>query len=615
MKLRRVFIALSAGFCFLAMAALIFGINRIMEREISAQYREKADMLLFSMKAVRSHIGSVVRPKATKLLAPDDFVVELQSTSYAAGKVFETMPADRKYGISFRTPSTKPMNPDNRATPLEAELIQMLDRMHRAGEKELAWEGFRTVDGVDSYVIAQGAVNKSSCLPCHSRPQDAPQSMQQRYAFDSPPRLADRVETAEIVTVPLSSIHATIRNANQFLILLGGAGLMSIVLAVYLLFSRMISAPLGRLRAYTQAVEQGNLDEPIDGVFRGELGALKTAVQGMVGRLKEKILEAGDKSRQAETEAGRAMAAVEEAEQARRNAERARLEGMRHAAASVDAIVKKLTDSLRALSAQVEDSAGSAQAQNARVAESSTAMEQMNATVLDVSRNASNAAERAEESRQKALHGSDIVQQAIQAISRVQQQSDGLRANLGRLGSEAAGISRIMRVIDDIADQTNLLALNAAIEAARAGDAGRGFAVVADEVRKLAEKTMHATKEVSEAISLIQDGTTSNIASMEQAAQVVQEATGLARKSGQALEEIVTLVSAAADDVRSIATATEQQSASSDQITGSLEEIRRLSAGAARVMTSSERAIGDLLNLVQLLQELVEDLQAEQSGA
>ncbi|RQD65560.1 MAG: DUF3365 domain-containing protein [Desulfonatronovibrio sp. MSAO_Bac4] len=612
MKLNRVFIAIAGGICLLAMAVLILSINRIMDREITTQYEEKADMLLFSMKAVRSHIGSVVRPEATGLLDPDDFVVELQSTSYAANRVFDAMPDDRKYEIVFRTPSTKPMNPGNKATPVEEELIQLLDRMHLSGENDLEWRGVKKVDGVDHYIIAQGAVNAPSCLPCHSQPEDAPLSMQQRYPFDYPPRLADRVETAEIVYIPMSSIYATIKNANQILFILGGIGLISIVLAVYLLFSKMISSPLGRLRQYTLAVEQGDLNREIQGKFRGELDSLRSAIQGMVQKLKEKILEAEDKSKEAETESQRAMQAVEEAEQARKEAEQAKNEGMQHAASSVDQIVDRLTGSLQDLSSQVRHSSQSAHSQNERVAESSTAMEQMNATVLEVSRNASNVAERTDESKNKAQMGSDVVQQAVDAIMKVQKQADSLRNNLGKLGEEAEGISKIMNVIDDIADQTNLLALNAAIEAARAGEAGRGFAVVADEVRKLAEKTMNATKEVSEAISSIQNGTKTNIQAMEEAAKAVQEATELARKSGQALEEIVKLVSAAADDVRSIATATEEQSASSDQINVSLEEISRLSSDTAEVMNNSEQAIKELLRQVHMLQELVREMKEEQ---
>ncbi|WP_035271187.1 methyl-accepting chemotaxis protein [Desulfonatronum thiodismutans] len=611
MKLSRIFILLSAGFCFLAVGTLILSINRIMEQEITTQYEQKADMILFSMKAVRSHIGSVVRPEATRILGPDEFVVELQSTSYAANRVFEVMPEDRKYEIQFRTPSTKPMNPKNKATPVEAELIELLDRMHLAGEKELEWRGVRQVNGVDHFIIAQGAVNAASCIPCHAAPEDAPLSMQQRYTFDYPARLENRVETAEIVFIPMSSIYATIAAANQVFFPLGAAGLLAIVVAVYLLFSRLISNPLGRLQAYSLAVEQGNLDKEIRGNFRGELASLKQSVQGMVGKLKEKILEAEDKSREAETESRRAMEAAQEAFEAKQRAEQAKDEGIQHAASSVETIVDRLNESLHELSTQVRHSAQSAQGQNERVSESSTAMEEMNATVLEVSRNASNVAGRADESHKQALQGSEIVQKAVEAIVKVQHQAESLRDNLGGLGKEAEGISNIMNVIEDIADQTNLLALNAAIEAARAGDAGRGFAVVADEVRKLAEKTMHATKEVGQAIASIQHGTKTNIQAMENAVAVVHEATELAKKSGQALEQIVTLVSAAATDVHSIATATEEQSAASDQIKVSLEDISRLSSETTEAMNRSDQAIRELLDQVRMLHNLVKDMTEE----
>lgn len=611
MKLSRIFILLSAGFCFLAVAALILSINRIMEREITTQYEQKASMLLFSMKAVRSHLGSVIRPEATRILGSDEFVVELQSTSYAANRVFEVISPDHKYEIQFRTPSTKPMNPKNKATPVEAELIEHLDRMHLDGEKTLEWRGVRQVDGVDHFIIAQGAVNARSCIPCHSAPEDAPLSMQQRYTFDYPARLENRVETAEIVFIPMSSIYATIAGANRVFLPLGAAGLLAIVISVFLLFSRLISSPLGRLQEYALAVERGDLDREVRGTYRGELASLKASVQAMVQKLKEKILEAEDKSREAETESRRAMEAAQEAFEAKKRAEQAKEEGIQHAASNVETIVERLNESLHELSSQVQHSSRSALTQSERVSESSTAMEEMNATVLEVSRNASNVAGRADESQKQALQGSEIVQKAVEAIVKVQRQAESLRDNLGGLGKEAEGISNIMNVIEDIADQTNLLALNAAIEAARAGDAGRGFAVVADEVRKLAEKTMHATKEVGQAITSIQNGTKTNIKAMESAVAVVHEATELAEKSGQALQKIVALVSDAASDVHSIATATEQQSAASDQIKVGLDEINRLSSETTEAMNRSDQAIRELLDQVRMLHNLVREMKEE----
>ena len=138
-----------------------------------------------------------------------------------------------------------------------------------------------------------------------------------------------------------------------------------------------------------------------------------------------------------------------------------------------------------------------------RMHDTLTAMEQMNMAVLDISKNASDAAASSDNMRNTATDGQNIVGQVVSSINLVQKNSLALRADMEKLSDEAQSINQIMTVISDIADQTNLLALNAAIEAARAGDAGRGFAVVADEVRKLAEKTMSATTEVGSAIENI----------------------------------------------------------------------------------------------------------------
>jgi len=179
-----------------------------------------------------------------------------------------------------------------------------------------------------------------------------------------------------------------------------------------------------------------------------------------------------------------------------------------------------------------------------------------------------------------------------------------------QLGTQAEGIGQIMNVISDIADQTNLLALNAAIEAARAGDAGRGFAVVADEVRKLAEKTMAATKEVGDAISGIQNGARKNQENVERAVTTIEQATTLAGQSGESLQQIVSLVEISTDQVRSIATASEQQSAASEEINHSIEEINRISRETATAMNQSAQAVGELANQAGTLRGLIENMKS-----
>ena len=167
-----------------------------------------------------------------------------------------------------------------------------------------------------------------------------------------------------------------------------------------------------------------------------------------------------------------------------------------------------------------------------------------------------------------------------------------------------------MTVISDIADQTNLLALNAAIEAARAGEAGRGFAVVADEVRKLAEKTMSATTEVGSNITAIQTSTNNNMQRVADTAQAVNKATGVAETSGKALDEILDLVNANSSLIASIATAAEEQSATSEEINRAVDDINRIAEETAGGMQQSSGAVRELSVMAQELRTLLDRLRA-----
>ncbi len=245
-----------------------------------------------------------------------------------------------------------------------------------------------------------------------------------------------------------------------------------------------------------------------------------------------------------------------------------------------------------------------AETQRSSMAETASAMESMNTTILEVAKNASQAAQHNDLTREKAQEGAGVVERSIATIAKVHEQTAQLKTNLAQLGQEAESIGTIMNVISDIADQTNLLALNAAIEAARAGEAGRGFAVVADEVRKLAEKTMGATKEVGQAITSIQNNARVNMNSMENAAKAVDEAMNMADASGQALREILHLVERSSDQVRSIATASEEQSSASEQIAASMESVSQISVRTAEDMSTQVEILSQLATLTQELQNI-----------
>ncbi|MDY3810353.1 methyl-accepting chemotaxis protein [Desulfovibrio porci] len=245
-----------------------------------------------------------------------------------------------------------------------------------------------------------------------------------------------------------------------------------------------------------------------------------------------------------------------------------------------------------------------------RMHDTLTAMEQMNMAVLDISKNAGDAAANSDNMRNTATDGQNIVEQVVSSISQVQKNSMDLRADMEKLSDEAQSINRIMTVISDIADQTNLLALNAAIEAARAGDAGRGFAVVADEVRKLAEKTMSATTEVGAAIENIQQSTRRNMEHVDRAVTSIEEVTGLAHTSGDRLRDIVEITTLSTDMVRAIATASEQQSASTAQINETVEAVDSTLKDVAMTIADANNAAKQLNGQMSEIRQLMDRLKS-----
>ena len=388
-----------------------------------------------------------------------------------------------------------------------------------------------------------------------------------------------------------------------------GAGLLigALMLASGSLMARAIVRPLRAATAFADDVSKGDLGGSLAVTTRDEVGVLSRALGVMVDTLKVKMREAEDKSREAGEQAQKAMSAVREADKAKEAAE-AGQQTLLKAAEHVEQVVDRLTAAVEDINGQVAASTKSVSFQSERVTASATAMEEMNATVLEVAKSTSSAVQSAERATQSAREGEGIVKESIDSIARVRQDTDQLKDTMRQLGKQTESIGTVMTVINDVADQTNLLALNAAIEAARAGDAGRGFAVVADEVRKLAEKTMDATKEVGNVILGIQSGARDSIEAVDKTGKNLELAGSLVSQSGDSLRGIVSESVAIADQIRSIAAASEEQAATSDEIAKSLEEINTSASGTAQAMRASTEATRGLAEQTQQLQTLVRQI-------
>ena len=411
-----------------------------------------------------------------------------------------------------------------------------------------------------------------------------------------------------VVSAPIAEVLAEVVNITFLTIGISAAVLVLSMLLIFVVVRANVK-PLGILARVAKEIAGGNLKVAInDEGFGGEVRELSTALKEMIASLLEQISKAEALSADAQDQTLKAEAAMREAEIARQNAELAKRDGMLAAANQLEGVVHIISTASEELSAQIEQSERGSSEQASRVGETATAMEEMNSTVLEVARNASAASDVSAQTRAKAEEGARVVHDAVSGIQNVQTVSLSLKEDMTKLAEQAQAISNIMGVISDIADQTNLLALNAAIEAARAGEAGRGFAVVADEVRKLAEKTMTSTTDVGNAIKSIQQSVKQSIGQVERAADLIDIATKQSNKSGEALSEIVAMVDGTADQVRAIATASEQQSSTSEEINRSIGHINDIAEHTAQAMREAAKAVSDLASQTQTLSRLIEEM-------
>ena len=409
------------------------------------------------------------------------------------------------------------------------------------------------------------------------------------------------------VGMPIDVLQQLEREAINKAIMVGCA-LLVVQLTLSVILGLRVSAPVGKITRYALGVADGQKNLTLDVYSKDDMGQLAEALRHMEENLRKLVQESAEQAEQARLMGEEAHKAMEEAKQAQAQAEIAKRDGMVSAAAQIEGVVESLNSSINDIAEQVDNTGGALSHAVSRLAETATAMEEMNSTVLEVARNAGGAADVSASAKLKAQAGSEVVSKAVSGIQEVQRQSLALKGGMTQLDEHAKAISQIMSVISDIADQTNLLALNAAIEAARAGDAGRGFAVVADEVRKLAEKTMTSTIDVGNAIASIQQSASQSINEVDLAVRNIATATDFSNKSGEALQEIVGMVDQTADEVRAIATASEQQSATSEEINRSIADVNHIAATTAESMQLAMTELEALRKQAHSLVELIEHM-------
>jgi len=281
---------------------------------------------------------------------------------------------------------------------------------------------------------------------------------------------------------------------------------------------------------------------------------------------------------------------------------------MSQSAQNLSAVAQQVNASSDEVASTIEEISKGVELQASLVETTSKTVREMAGSIELTSSNAMVTATSVGEASHKAQQSGELANKAMDKMHHVFGKMANSQEMVFKFGEKTKQIGKIVEMITNIARQTNLLALNATIEAARAGEYGKGFAVVADEVRKLAESTSTAAEQITDLVGEIERESERVVGTMRETAQDITGGREDLSTISLSLEEIVQMISTAAEKVKNISDLAQIQSEGAKELVRSIDEISKVAHENAtsieQVSTATQEQTASMEEMSRSAQEL-----------